>query len=77
MEVDNFCKSRGIYVDLIPELIFELFDNRIPFSDINKWNPVNHKILATDNFKEVYEKGYRFFRKLYESTKDIMKEMDK
>jgi xylulokinase len=44
--------------------------------DINKWNPVDHEILATNNSKDVYDKGYKFFRKLYENTKDIMKEMD-
>ena len=34
------------------------------------------KFLATNNSKDVYDKGYKFFRKLYENTKDIMKEMD-
>ena len=44
--------------------------------DINKWNPIDHEIKVHNKSKEVYNKGYKYFRKLYENTKDIMKEMD-
>ena len=42
--------------------------------DINLWNKVDYKISPRKN--SVYEKGYRNFRKLYDNTKDIMKEID-
>lgn len=32
-EVAQFCRPRGIYVDLIPKTVFELNEYRIPFSD--------------------------------------------
>ena len=42
--------------------------------DINNWNNVDNEIIS--NKKEEYEKGYKFFRRLYEQTKDLMKDMD-
>jgi len=36
IEVSRFAKSRGIYVDLIPEWLFDLFEYRVPFSDPSK-----------------------------------------
>ena len=41
---------------------------------IHEWNPVESEIKSEPN--EIYEKGYRIFRKLYEQTKNIMKELD-
>lgn len=42
--------------------------------DINKWNPIEYEIESSSN--PIYIKGYKNFRKLYENTKDLMKEMD-
>ena len=42
--------------------------------DINEWNKIDTKIISEQ--KDEYEKGFKFFRKLYEQTKDIMKDMD-
>ena len=42
--------------------------------EINEWNKINSKIIAER--KDEYEKGFNFFRKLYEQTKDIMKDID-
>ena len=42
--------------------------------DINKWNEVLDEIIAKNI--ETYNKGYKYFRKLYENTKNLMKEMD-
>ena len=42
--------------------------------EINLWNEVDRKIIPRKN--SVYVKGYRNFRKLYDNTKDIMKEID-
>jgi len=42
--------------------------------DINHWNEIDCEIEAKKN--PIYLKGYKHFRKLYESTKDLMKEMD-
>ena len=42
--------------------------------DINLWNSIDSEIIS--NKKDEYEKGYKFFRRLYEQTKDIMKDMD-
>ena len=44
--------------------------------DINQWNPVDHEIKSNNSSQEIYNKGYKYFRKLYENTKGIMKEMD-
>jgi len=44
--------------------------------DINNWNAVDYEIEAKTNDQDIYSKGYKNFRKLYESTKDLMKEMD-
>lgn len=44
--------------------------------DINTWNAVDYKIIAQSENLDIYNKGYKYFRKLYESTKDLMKEMD-
>ena len=35
-EVAQFCRPRGIYVDLIPQSVFELYEYKIPFSDATK-----------------------------------------
>lgn len=42
--------------------------------DINSWNKIDHKIIPKNNF--IYVRAYKHFRKLYENTKDIMREMD-
>jgi xylulokinase len=42
--------------------------------DIHLWNKIDYKIIPRKN--SVYVKGYRNFRKLYDNTKDIMKEID-
>lgn len=42
--------------------------------DINNWNKIEHKIESTK--KNQYEKGYKLFRRLYNQTKDIMKDLD-
>ena len=42
--------------------------------EINQWNKIDYSITA--NKKEEYNKGYKFFRRLYEQTKDIMEDMD-
>ena len=43
-------------------------------NDINKWNEVDFEITANKNY--VYVNGYKYFRKLYQNTKDLMKEMN-
>ena len=43
-------------------------------TDINKWNKIENKIIP--HKKEAYEKGYKYFRRLYEETKKLMKDMD-
>ena len=43
-------------------------------TDINKWNNIENKIIA--HKKDAYEKGYKHFRRLYEETKKLMKDMD-
>ena len=35
-EVAQFCRPRGIYVDLIPKTVFELHEYKVPFSDPTK-----------------------------------------
>ena len=36
VEIQNFCKPRGIYVDMIPAYVFELSEYNIPFTDESK-----------------------------------------
>ena len=38
IDVSAYCKSRGIYCDLIPDSLFDLFEQKIPFSDQTKEN---------------------------------------
>ena len=45
-------------------------------NDINKWNEPEYEIIADIKNKEIYNKGYKLFRDLYENTKDIMKKID-
>ena len=40
IDVNNFCKPRGIYVDIIPETLFDLLEYTIPFTDPTKQNVV-------------------------------------
>jgi xylulokinase len=42
-------------------------------SDITEWNPVSKTIEASNN--PVYDKSHALFRRLYEQTKDIAKEL--
>ena len=44
--------------------------------DINKWNELEYEIIADSKNKEIYNKGYKLFRDLYENTKDLMKRID-
>ena len=44
--------------------------------DINNWNAIDYEIEAKTDNHDIYSKGYKNFRKLYESTKNLMKEMD-
>lgn len=44
-------------------------------SDIAAWNPVDNTIIAESN--PAYDKSYTLFRRLYEQTKDIARELSK
>jgi len=44
--------------------------------DINNWNGIDYEIEAKNDNNIIYSKGYKNFRKLYENTKNLMKEMD-
>ena len=44
--------------------------------DLNNWNGVDYEIEAKNDNNNIYSKGYKNFRKLYENTKNLMKEMD-
>lgn len=41
-EVAQFCRPRGIFVDLIPKTVFELHDYKIPFTDRTKESIVDY-----------------------------------
>lgn len=41
-EIAQFCRPRGIYVDLIPQAVFELHEFKIPFSDDTKQKIVDY-----------------------------------
>ena len=36
LEVQNFCKPKGLYVDFIPQHVFDMFEFVIPFTDETK-----------------------------------------
>ena len=38
LEIGAYCKPRGILCDLIPDSLFNLFDQKTPFSDPSKEN---------------------------------------
>lgn len=42
VEVARFCKSKGIFIDLIPAWLFDLFEYKIPFSDPSKRELVDY-----------------------------------
>jgi hypothetical protein len=42
IEITAYCKPRGIYCDVIPDSLFNLFEQKIPFSDITKENIANY-----------------------------------
>ena len=46
---------------------------RARLEDVAAWNPVRATITARPS--EVYEEGYRLFRRLYEQTKDIARDL--
>ena len=46
---------------------------RVRLEDVAAWNPVRATITARPS--EVYEEGYRLFRRLYEQTKDIARDL--
>ncbi len=46
----------------------------VNLKDINHWNKIEAKIEPCPN--QIYDKGYLNFRKLYDQTKLLMKEMD-
>ena len=51
---------------LVPE-ISSLFENDLK---------LEYEIIADTKNKEIYNKGYKLFRDLYENTKDLMKRID-
>ena len=42
LESRSFCKPRGIFVDAIPDCVFNLFEETVPFSDPSKENLVGY-----------------------------------
>ena len=42
-------------------------------ADIARWNPIDTQVTAAKD--PAYEKNYALFRRLYEQTKDIAKEL--
>jgi hypothetical protein len=42
VEIANFCRTRGIEMDLIPEFVFDLIEQRVPFTDPTKTKVVEY-----------------------------------
>ena len=51
IEVVSFCKSRGIEVDLIPQMVFDIQEFKVPFSD-----PTKLKILEYEYQQDMESK---------------------
>ena len=43
--------------------------------DIRRWNPVATEIVPRGEHAALYDRRYRVFRELYESTKGLMREV--
>lgn len=42
LEVKNFCQPRGIFFDLIPQMVFDICEYRVPFSAENIIRIINY-----------------------------------
>ena len=42
VEIANYCRHRGIEVDLIPDFVFDLIEQKVPFTDPTKTQVVDH-----------------------------------
>ena len=51
LEAKAFCKPRGIYCDAIPDSVFNLFEETVPFSDPSKENIVGFNYMS-DSFSK-------------------------
>jgi xylulokinase len=43
--------------------------------DIASWNPTARRVAPRAKFREVYEKQYSIFKRIYGQTKDLMAEL--
>lgn len=50
VEIANWCRSRGYEMDLIPDSVFDLIEQRVPFTDPTKTKVVDYDYnYDTDN----------------------------
>eukprot|EP00347_Sterkiella_histriomuscorum_P021164 403335006 len=70
VECLKYCQARKICVDLIPQMVFDLFEFKVPFSDTSKISIVNydyhedfdHKANIQNLPKSLYAQLYHFQR---------------
>ena len=43
VDIANYCRSRGIEIDLVPDFVYDLIEQKIPFTD-----PTKSKIIDFD-----------------------------
>ena len=66
VEIANFCRTRGIEMDLIPEYVFDLIEQRVPFTDPTKTKVVDYDYnLDTENKPQLNQLPKNLYASLY------------
>jgi xylulokinase len=72
-EIDQDVREKTIGASYGDAFLAALSINAVKKSDIKKWNPLKRTVKHRTNPN--YKKNYQIFRRLYESTKDLMREI--
>ena len=71
--VNQYVRNKTIGASYGDAFLAALSINAVERSDIEKWNPIKRTVKHKAHPN--YESNYKIFRQLYESTKDLMREI--
>ena len=72
-QVDQFVCEKTVGASYGDAFLARVALGEAELADIGHWNPIATQITAAED--PAYEKSYALFRRLYEQTKDIAKEL--
>jgi xylulokinase len=72
-QVDQFVCEKTVGASYGDAFLARVALGEAKLADIGHWNPIATQITAAQD--PAYEKNYALFRRLYEQTKDIAKEL--